>query len=75
MSCDVDRDPDAISKNEGEEGGGGSAPPKSLFSVQPVFFATYKKTLKTNISYKYVIFKYCFECFFVSRKENGLNRK
>ena len=23
-------------------------PPKPLFSVQPVFFATYKKTLKTN---------------------------
>ena len=24
-------------------------PPKRLFSVQPVFFATYKKTLKTNM--------------------------
>ena len=24
-------------------------PPKRLFSVQPVFFATYKKILETNI--------------------------
>ena len=24
-------------------------PPKRLFSVQPVFFTTYKKTLETNI--------------------------
>ena len=35
-------------------------PPKRLFSVQPVFFVTCKKTLKTNICIKYVIYKFCF---------------
>ena len=67
-NLDADRDPDAFSKNEGEEGRQSLSynptyNPKRLFSVQPVFFATYKKT-QTNISYKYVIFKYCFETFF-----------
>ena len=38
-------------------------PPKRLFSVQPVFFATYKKTLETNICVKYVIYKFCLRRF------------
>ena len=38
-------------------------PPKRLFSVQPIFFATYKKTLKTNICVKYVIYKFCLRRF------------
>ena len=38
-------------------------PPKHLFSVQPVFFATYKKTLETNICLKYVIYKFCLRRF------------
>ena len=38
-------------------------PPKRLFSVQPVFFATYKKTLETNICVKYVIYKFCSRRF------------
>ena len=37
--------------------------PKRLFSVQPVFFATYKKTLETNICVKYVIYKFCLWYF------------
>ena len=38
-------------------------PPKCLFSVQPVFFATYKKTLETNICVKYLIYKFCLRRF------------
>ena len=38
-------------------------PPKRPFSVQPVFFATYKKTLETNICVKYVIYKFCLRRF------------
>ena len=38
-------------------------PPKRLFSVQPVFFATYKKILETNICVKYVIYKFCLRRF------------
>ena len=38
-------------------------PPKRLFSVQPVFFATYKKTLETYICVKYVIYKFCLRRF------------
>ena len=38
-------------------------PPKHLFSFQPIFFATYKKTLKTNICIKYVIYKFCLRRF------------
>ena len=38
-------------------------PPKRLFSVQPVFFVTYKKTLETNICVKYVIYKFCLRHF------------
>ena len=38
-------------------------PPKRLFSVQPVLFATYKKTLKTNIRLKYMIYKFCLRRF------------
>ena len=34
-----------MKKNEQAPG----PPPKRLFSVQPVFFATYKKPLETNI--------------------------
>ena len=33
---------------------GAVPPPKCLFSVQPVFFATYKKTLETNICISFV---------------------
>ena len=42
---------------------GAVPPPKRLFSVQPVFFATYKKTLKTNICIKYVFYKFCLRHF------------
>ena len=38
-------------------------PPKCLFSVQPIFFVTYKKTLETNICVKYVIYKFCLRRF------------
>ena len=38
-------------------------PPKRLFSVQQVFFVTYKKTLKTNICVKYVTYKFCLGRF------------
>ena len=38
-------------------------PPKHIFSVQPVFFMTYKKTLETNICVKYVIYKFCLRRF------------
>ena len=38
-------------------------PPKRLFSVQPVFLVTYKKTLSTNICVKYVIYKFCLRRF------------
>ena len=34
-------------------------PIKRLFSVQPVFFMTDKKTLETNSCLKYVIYKLC----------------
>ena len=37
--------------------------PKRLFSVQPVLFATYKKTLEINICIKYVIYKFCLRHF------------
>ena len=42
MSCDVDRDPDAISKNEGEEGGAGT----SIFC---------SKNTKKNTQNKYIV--------------------
>ena len=38
-------------------------PPKRLFSVHPVFFVIYKKTLETNICVKYVIYKFCLRLF------------
>ena len=38
-------------------------PPKCLFSVQPVFFAIYKKTLETNICLKYLMYKFCLRRF------------
>ena len=38
-------------------------PLKCLFSVQPAFFATYKKTLEANICLKYVTYKFCLRRF------------
>ena len=38
-------------------------PPKCLFSVQHIFFAIYKKTLKTNICLKYLMYKFCLRRF------------
>ena len=51
-------------------------PPKRLFSVQPVFFATYKKTLEINIYVKYVIYKFCLRRFSLKCiiKKNYLSR-
>ena len=39
-------------------------PPKRLFSVQPVFFATFKKTLKTNTCLKICDLQVLFKTFF-----------
>ena len=38
-------------------------PPNRIYSVHPVFFATCKKTLKTNICLKYVMSKFCLRLF------------
>ena len=43
-------------------------PPKRLFSVQPVFFATYKKTLETNICDLQVLFKTFFSKMYNKEK-------